>query len=58
MSNTPSLAAVERANLLADGGLIVAQHHKNEEVALPSEAWEIFRTERYGDTVLTFVRKR
>jgi 16S rRNA (guanine(966)-N(2))-methyltransferase RsmD len=55
---TPSLAAVFKANLLAEKGVIVAQHHKKEEVALPSETWEIFRTERYGDTVLDFVRTR
>lgn len=54
---TPTLAKIDESNLLKEQGLIVAQHHKKEQINLPSEKWEIFRVEKYGDTILSFIRQ-
>lgn len=51
----PTLQNIWRAELLGAGGLIVAQHHKKETFALPSEDWTVNRQERYGDTILSFI---
>lgn len=49
------LKNIEAASLLAKGGVIAAQHHKNEVFALPS-SFEIFREEKYGDTLIHFIK--
>jgi len=52
---TPTLSALHRAAALSPKGIIIAQHHKKELIVMPRPEWAIFREERYGDTVLTFV---
>lgn len=54
---SPTLENVDRHQLLAPRGLVIAQHHKKETVALPSAGWRLFRTETYGDTILSFIQK-
>ena len=54
----PTLAALHRHRLLQPSGLIIAQHHKKEHFQEPIEDWAVTRTERYGDTVLTFIGPR
>lgn len=52
----PTLENIGKYKLLADQGLIVAQHHKKEIVASTSE-WEMKRQETYGDSLLSFFVK-
>ncbi|MDD4004448.1 MAG: 16S rRNA (guanine(966)-N(2))-methyltransferase RsmD [Elusimicrobiaceae bacterium] len=52
----PVLKAVAACGLLAERGVIVAQHHKTETFAIPG-ACEKFREEKYGDTTMTFLRR-
>ena len=51
----PSLKNVADADLLAPNGLLVIQTHKTEEFAIPA-GYEVFRTEKYGDTLVRFIR--
>lgn len=51
----PSLKNVADARLLAPRGLLVIQTHKTEEFAIP-QGYEVFRTEKYGDTLVRFIR--
>ena len=51
----PVLQQISLCKLLSKQGLIVAQHHKQETFSLP-EDFEIFREEKYGDTVVHFLR--
>lgn len=53
---TPTLQHIFQAGLLGKKGLVIAQHHKKEPVLLPSGNWTLFRQERYGDTVLSFIK--
>ncbi len=52
---TPALLGVARAGLLASGGWIIGQHHKKEPVSVPA-GLEMFRQEKYGDTLVSFFR--
>lgn len=51
----PALQNVAQANLLAPKGVLVIQTHKTEEFAIPL-GLEVFRTEKYGDTLVRFLR--
>lgn len=51
----PALKNVAEANLLAPKGIVVLQTHKTEEFAIP-EKFEIYRVEKYGDTLVHFLR--
>ncbi len=51
----PSLKNVADAKLLAPNGILVIQTHKTENFAIPS-VFEVFRTEKYGDTLVRFLR--
>lgn len=51
----PALANVAAARLLAKNGIIVLQNHKSEEFSVP-EGLEIYRVEKYGDTLVHFLR--
>ncbi len=51
----PALAHVAAARLLAPKGIIVLQNHKSEEFAVP-DGLEIYRVEKYGDTLVHFLR--
>lgn len=51
----PALQNVAQAKLLAQNGIIILQTHKTEEFAVPAEL-EIYRVEKYGDTLVHFLR--
>lgn len=51
----PALKNVAEARLLAPSGIIILQTHKTEEFAVP-ETLEIYRVEKYGDTLVHFLR--
>ena len=51
----PALQNVAEARLLAPGGIIILQTHKTEEFAVPNTL-EIYRVEKYGDTLVHFLR--
>ena len=51
----PALKNVAEAKLLAPNGVIVLQNHKTEEFSVP-ENLEIYRVEKYGDTLVHFLR--
>lgn len=53
----PALKNVAQAKLLAPGGIIMLQTHKTEEFAVPDEL-EIYRVEKYGDTLMHFLRAK
>ncbi len=55
---SPTLAAVVDAGLAAPGAWVIGQHHKKEDVSRVPEGWEIFRDKYYGDSVLTFFRRK
>ncbi|MBU0951294.1 MAG: 16S rRNA (guanine(966)-N(2))-methyltransferase RsmD [Elusimicrobia bacterium] len=49
------LKNIKEANLLKEGGVIVAQHHQTEKI--DPAFFNIFRKEKYGDTIVTFLRQ-
>lgn len=51
----PSLKNVADARLLAPKGILVIQTHKTEEFEIPVSL-TVFRTEKYGDTLVRFMR--
>lgn len=51
----PALKNVAAAGLLAPKGIIILQTHKTEAVAVP-DGLEIYRVEKYGDTLVHFLR--
>ncbi len=51
----PALQNVADSRLLAPDGIIVLQNHKTEEFAVP-QGLEIYRVEKYGDTLVHFLR--
>ena len=51
----PALKYVAEAKLLAPKGIIVLQTHKTETFAVP-ETLEMYRQEKYGDTLVHFLR--
>ncbi len=53
--SAPALQNVAQAKLLALGGIIILQTHKTEEFAVP-DGLEIYRVEKYGDTLVHFLR--
>ncbi|MBR4592156.1 MAG: RsmD family RNA methyltransferase [Elusimicrobiaceae bacterium] len=53
--SAPALANVAQARLLAPGGIIILQTHKTEEFPVPVPL-EIYRVEKYGDTLVHFLR--
>lgn len=51
--STPSLARVAESKLVLPGGWAVVQHHIKEKCEAPA-AYEKFREEKYGDTLVEF----
>lgn len=51
----PSLKNVAEARLLAPNGILVIQTHKTEVFNIPATL-TVFRTEKYGDTLVRFLR--
>ena len=52
----PVLRHIAQAGLLAEDGRIIAQHHITEEVEAP-QGYELFRSEKYGDSLVDFLRR-
>ena len=52
----PALSNVAQSRLLAPNGIIVLQNHKTEDFDVP-EGLEIYRVEKYGDTLVHFFRE-
>ena len=53
----PALRALDEANATTPEAWVIGQHHKKEPLAGLPAGWEIFRENRYGDSVLTFFRR-
>lgn len=51
----PTLDAIHKAGILAPRGVVIAQHHKTENVT-PASGWQIIRTEPYSETVVDFLQ--
>ena len=51
----PALNNVAEARLLAPNGIVIIQTHKTEEFAVPPSL-TVYRTEKYGDTLVRFMR--
>jgi len=51
-----TLENIVKAGLMADDAWIIAQHHQKEPIDLPNGLRE-FRTEEYGDSVLSFYKR-
>jgi 16S rRNA (guanine(966)-N(2))-methyltransferase RsmD len=52
----PTLANLARHKVVSPTGLIIAQHQKKEPVSALPDGWTVARQEKYGDTLVTFVR--
>lgn len=50
------LGLIASSGILDPDGWVVSQHHKKEPVAAP-EGLEVFRESKYGDTVVSFLRR-
>ncbi|HUT85467.1 MAG TPA: 16S rRNA (guanine(966)-N(2))-methyltransferase RsmD [Elusimicrobiales bacterium] len=50
------IKSVADSDLLAKNGIIIAQHHAVEKFEVPKE-FKIYRTEKYGDTIIDFLKK-
>ncbi|OGS27340.1 MAG: 16S rRNA (guanine(966)-N(2))-methyltransferase RsmD [Elusimicrobia bacterium RIFOXYB2_FULL_48_7] len=51
-----TLENIAKAALLREDGMIIAQHHKTEDV--DGSLFEIYRREKYGDTIVTFLKNK
>ena len=51
----PALKNVADSRLLSPNGIIVLQNHKTEAFAVP-DSLEVYRVEKYGDTLVHFMR--
>ena len=54
----PALKALAAAGVAAPGAWVIAQHHMKERMEDLPMGWEIFRENKYGDSVLTFFRQK
>jgi len=51
----PTLKAILSSGIMASHGIVIAQHHI-KEVVEPADNFEIYRRQRYGDSMLTFFK--
>ena len=53
------LVKLEKTPILAESGWLVAEHSMHDDIAIAvSDGYEIFRRQQYGETVLTFIRRK
>ncbi len=52
-----TLNYIEKSDIILNGGLVVAEHDINDTVPEETGFIKLLRSERYGDTVLSFYRK-
>ena len=55
---TKTIEIIDENNLLSNNGWIIAQHHIKEPVAEEIGKFIMLRQKKYGDTMLTFFKKR
>jgi 16S rRNA (guanine(966)-N(2))-methyltransferase RsmD len=53
----PTLKNIAQYNVLRGGGIVIAQRHKKEEVP-PVLGLTHFRDEQYGDTIISFYKRK
>jgi 16S rRNA (guanine(966)-N(2))-methyltransferase RsmD len=53
----PTLNEIARLDLLKPDGVVIGQHHMKEPVAATPE-WDMYRQESYGDSRLSFFKRR
>ncbi len=51
-----TLTVIEAGPILAEGGLVVAQHHAKENLG-SLDPWKLIRQTKYGDSRLSFFEK-
>ena len=51
------LAALATVGIVRTGGFVVAERGADEGALPPAEGFELWRTEKYGSTVIDFLRK-
>jgi 16S rRNA (guanine(966)-N(2))-methyltransferase RsmD len=56
--SVPALTRVAEAGLAGPDSWVILQHHEKESLAGADAAWEMFRRKEYGDTFLSFFKKR
>jgi 16S rRNA (guanine966-N2)-methyltransferase len=54
----PTLGRLLEAGLVGPESWIIGQHHKKETLEGLPDHWEVFRQNKYGDSLLTFFRLR
>jgi len=52
----PVLKSIAETGILAEAGIVIAQHHATEVYEIPP-GFEKYRQEKYGDTLITFLRR-
>ena len=53
------LVKLEKTPILAESGWLVAEHSMHDDIAIAvSDGYEIFRRQQYGETILTFIRRK
>jgi 16S rRNA (guanine966-N2)-methyltransferase len=50
------LACLASVHILSDDGVVVARHHRREEVAVPG-ALEVLKQRKFGESIVLFLRK-
>ncbi len=53
----PVLQGIDQAGFLSKEGMVICQHHKKEDIG-SIEGLKRFRLETYGDTTISFLRRR
>ncbi len=56
--SAPALARVAEAGLAGPDTWVVLQHHEKESLAGTEAAWDMLRQKEYGDTLLSFFRRK
>lgn len=51
-----TLQNISKANIVKKSTIVIAQHHKTEKII--TENFCLYRQKKYGDTVLSFLRKK
>ena len=53
------LAKLAKSPILTEAGWLIAEHSAHDDIASAvPERYEIFRSQQYGETVLTFIKKK
>ncbi|MBU2530430.1 MAG: 16S rRNA (guanine(966)-N(2))-methyltransferase RsmD [Elusimicrobia bacterium] len=55
--STKTVELVFSSKIMAEGCIVINQRHKNEPLQLPEDV-ELYKEVKYGDTLLSFMKKR